>query len=390
MAIIIPSKNIYGDIDNPKIISNLIDNVSIDTKEVLPNNEYEISLFNGGTIDYFDNDKAQSQSAYKNNYYEIAGGATYNVAYAYSYLSIKYAKMQSILIPVVSNNQRVDKILTGLDKDGNAQIKYRIIGNVKKGTVTANVNSSSGNELPTNFVETETSAEYNVSYELPEFVAEGNGEYGYAFANAKVSFSDNGNILSVQPIPFSSNGKEYFRLDITLSCGLKKIEMGGGKLSDNIWYNGTISGTYELFEPVAVEVTIYGNTVGISVSEKTITIGSGNHPFSISGDNELMQNEQVANSLATQIRRSYANGKEVATLVCGISDYKDENGNVVISTTRPDLPMIINIGDSVIPMIRGIDGADRPMSIGKTFEVLDVKHYYDGAVWQKIIIKEIK
>jgi hypothetical protein len=47
MAIIIPSKNIYGDIDNPKILSNLIDEVSVDMKSISPLNEFEVPIFNG-------------------------------------------------------------------------------------------------------------------------------------------------------------------------------------------------------------------------------------------------------------------------------------------------------------------------------------------------------
>jgi hypothetical protein len=387
MAIIIPSKNIYGDIDNPKILSNLIDEVSVDMKSISPLNEFEVPIFNGGEIKSF-SDKGQSKSEDDEGYYETTAGAKYHVSYASSYLSIKYAEMKDILIPVVSNNRRIDKVNVGLRPDNSNQIQYRIIGNIEKGTATAYIDTTVVNSF-SNFFETKTFEESNISYSLPEFKAEGTGSYGFSDAKATVEFSDIGNVKTATATKVTIGGVEYYKLSLLIPFGLRKIEMGGGYLSRDRHYVNSISGTYELYDPVSVEVTIYGNTIGLQIEDKTVTYGAGQNPFSISG-NELLQKTEIAQALSEKIRNSYRNGKEIATLVCSISDYKDENGNVVISTTNPNLPMIINIGDAVIPMIRGIDGTDRPMSIGKTFEVLDVKHYYDGAVWQKIIIKEIK
>lgn len=385
MAIIIPSKNIY-DMQNPKILRNLIDEVSVDMKSISPLNEYEVPLFNGGEIKSFSN-KGQSQSNKDWDYIAIAGGVSYQVSYAYSYLSIKYAEMKDILIPIVDNNRRVDKVNVGLRPDDSNQIQYRIIGNIKKGTATAYVNTSSSG-YPIEIDETKTSEESNTSYSLPEFLAKGTGSYGNASSTATVTFSDIGNVKTATATKVTIGGVEYYKLSLVIPCGLKKIEMGGGYLSDVIHYINNISGTYELYDPVSVEVTIYGNTIGLQIEDKTVTYGAGQNPFSISG-NELLQKTNIAQALSDKIRNSYRNGKEIATIVCSISDYKDDSGQIKISPNDSELPMCFNIGDIVVPMIYGTDGVDSPMSNNKQFEVITVNPYYDGAVWQKLTLKEI-
>ena len=56
--------------------------------------------------------------------------------------------------------------------------------------------------------------------------------------------------------------------------------------------------------------------------------------------------------------------------------------------------MSFTIYDQVIPMVYGADGKDYPMSIyrdgsPKVFQVLGVKIYYDGAIWQELSLQEL-
>lgn len=166
----------------------------------------------------------------------------------------------------------------------------------------------------------------------------------------------------------------------------------------------------------------------------------------------------------------WRNGKEVATIRCGITDYYDENDNLVvspygkksnvrislgddlfskddyidyeISTTSglnvgdileykgerttysydgdyyyvrvlkngafaqkagqgyftaqkvEELPMTINIGDTVIPYVFGANGKDKPMSLysngnPKKFNVVGKRLISDGGVWQTLTLQEI-
>ena len=47
MAIRIPSKNIYGSPQNPKVRDNVIERIEVGAVEVVPDNEYETPVYNG-------------------------------------------------------------------------------------------------------------------------------------------------------------------------------------------------------------------------------------------------------------------------------------------------------------------------------------------------------
>lgn len=93
--------------------------------------------------------------------------------------------------------------------------------------------------------------------------------------------------------------------------------------------------------------------------------------------------------------QSWQNGKEVATIRCGIEDYYDTNNNLVISPTTENLPMVFDIGDIVIPYIYGANGQDKPMSVytdntPKQFRVVQTNISYDGAIWQTLTLQEVE
>jgi hypothetical protein len=60
----------------------------------------------------------------------------------------------------------------------------------------------------------------------------------------------------------------------------------------------------------------------------------------------------------------------------------------------PNYSMACSLYDEVIPMVFGADKKDRAMSTypdgtAKVFQVLGVKTYYDGAVWQELSLQEL-
>jgi hypothetical protein len=82
-------------------------------------------------------------------------------------------------------------------------------------------------------------------------------------------------------------------------------------------------------------------------------------------------------------------------ILCSISDYYDQNGNKVIDTndTTPNPKMLFEEFDLVIPYIFNAKGKDEPMSVdkqnvAKTFVVVGVEPFYDGAVWQRLYLLE--
>ena len=115
--------------------------------------------------------------------------------------------------------------------------------------------------------------------------------------------------------------------------------------------------------------------------------------FSIVSVQALSNKTTFIQNKYAQTQNSYKHGKETATIRCSISDYYD-NGEKSIAIDNSTGKMSFDIGDQVIPMVYGADGKDRPMSTykdgsSKVFEVLGVKKFYDGAVWQELSLQEV-
>lgn len=83
-------------------------------------------------------------------------------------------------------------------------------------------------------------------------------------------------------------------------------------------------------------------------------------------------------------------GETVAQTYAGL--YRPTN--IKVESISLETPMCFEVGDQVIPMVYGANGQDRPMSLysdmtPKIFQVLAVKPYYDGAVWQELTLQEV-
>ena len=187
----------------------------------------------------------------------------------------------------------------------------------------------------------------------------------------------------------------------------RKMTTDGGK---------TFTDYVELYSPVVAnrfengKITIsYKLTVavnGIYIAEDTIslvgnyivpeeissTLGEGDSVISIPS-NELIQDGNTnLNKYARDILTEYANGKETAKILCSIGEYYDENSDLAISTKTAD-KMTFEHYDKVVPMIRNGYGQDEAMSYNadgtaKVFEVVGVRVYSDGAVWQELTLRE--
>jgi hypothetical protein len=100
-----------------------------------------------------------------------------------------------------------------------------------------------------------------------------------------------------------------------------------------------LKGTAYKNVPLSVEITCYGDTVSIDLTDNTIEYGNGNKPYTLSGS-ELMQDSSTnalvhiptSDGLASNVLSEYEYGKETAVLKCNIGDYYDTNGNLTIST----------------------------------------------------------
>lgn len=424
MAIKIPSKNIY-EMENPKVRDNVIDNVSVEQTVIAPDNEFNISVYNKNIKNIIteqtnsDPSRKDISTIVEMGQKSVQGGVylDYFVCSHTEYNTYKKSQTFSIKIPKIKNNSFVEKIYYGKDDNGYNNIKYTLIGKKRTGNATATVSYSTGIlgvsniNIGTiqygNFVEGdsekfEINKEETYTYDYTESF---NGVNVNGTATSKAYFYNDSTIFTATPSDYVENGIEYYLIQFNITCGVKVVKMGGGSVD---YESTSVSGTYEEYVPTEVEITIYGNTAGISLTDGSITYikddsgntvkGVGNKPHSLIG-NELLQDSATTNSnlttkeLAKNILTQYEKGKETATLLCDINEYYDENDQLKISVKNNGLPMTFKIGDEVIPMTFSKDRKDVPMSKykngnPKVFKIVGVEKIYDGAVWQKLYMQE--
>lgn len=451
MAIKIPSKNIYQ-INNPKVIDNVIDKISVEQKVVTPNKEYYTSIFSLNIVDKPLFEKMQMLENQKDVVYNITGRY-----YGYVSLQTQYLKQYNIKISKNQRNEFVSKIYLGKDKDEKPQIKTTIFYTLKKYYLTADV-----------------SDDYKISNvrrknSQPFEDVEGNGEIPQPTISTKVAIEN----VSVSEENFTNisnenvlvnEDKDYFYLEITVLCGIDFRTVKGS----NLFGLSEEESIEEEYEPKSIQIDIYGDTIGIDLADGSITYGSGNKPYSLSG-NELLQDSakyNISNSIkitskekldtgyylhyfeitngtileqeyivngwaitpildsettghfetyfgspfnegeeyeiskdfilitdfiSSNVLNKYNKGKETATIRCSISDYYNESGEKVIDITTSN--MSFRLHDEVIPYIYSANGEDVPMSkkqdgTRKVFEVVGSNIIYDGAVWQELTLQE--
>ena len=390
MAIIIPSKNIYEKNHN-KIRDNVIDNIEIDGTEVVPDNHYEEVVYST-SFPNTDNRKSVIYDKIVNVYPDAT--QTYIDWSGSFYTATFYYYDIEITIPKEKGNSYIEKIFNGEKQDdkeyptvGVSYIGYKITKEAS-GTIT-NKHGSGSSTASITSIGSPTQTDLG-----------------------QLSFPISGTTINNLPAP--SNIKNETSFDITahenhftVKCHiLSRIVhiYTSGAVRSGIYDspNIPITGKIEEYETQSVQLTFYGNTIGIDLVDKTVKIGSGNHPFSIGGSNELLQTSNYLNTVDCKAidkdykktLTEYSNGKETATLLCSISDYYDDSGNKVIAVDNSTNRMCFRMYDIVEPYVFGANGQDKPLSKNKDgspkqFQVLGVKPIYDGAVWQELTLQEV-
>lgn len=421
MAIIIPSKCIY-DKQNLKVRDNIINRFEVSSVEIVPNNDYEIPVYNeeiecpndenvAAEADPNGKDKAVGSAVYTDPF---SSHGHYAVVSYVEFNSYKKSKDFTIKIPKLKNNSFINKLYYGKDSENNPNIKYSITADVDRGEASS-VFQVSVNNFGTSADVTTSEITYGEitntdSEKVPAPTKETYTYYAIGFeddiisATAEATFYNSGSILTVTPTDVIENGIEYYKITFNVISGWRTVKIGGGGVVDYSSSDFALAGTYEIYKPTRIEITVYGNTIGIDLIDETVFIPedkSGNKPFSIEGS-EIMQTsnfyETEGNSAIYQGYNStlsaYKNGKETATILCSISDYYDLNGNKLISINNDIEKMAFEIGDIVIPMVYDSSGNDIYMSKKQDnkpcqFRVCGVRFYYNGAVWQELSLQEI-
>lgn len=423
MTIIIPSKNIY-EISNPKIRDNVIERIEVNAKNVVPNNEFDTTVF----IQEYSQDEIENISAYGDKIEEFGvgreyAGTVYSNGYGVAYLGItpyylpmgdKDSKV-TITIPKVFNNSTIQSIKSGLnnsEKNIGITIEYYKSWGTISGTCVVS-NEGANQELQLGIISWEGESEVEKANTLPidfehSYTWDSQNVVGQSYTqevNIESKFNEN-TLDNVGTARFRQDENNFY-IDLKVFCGYQRIALGGytppkagGTPSSSVTVN--LSGTVEAYSPTSLEITFKGNKIGISLNDKVVYVnGSAQKKVYSAEGSELMQTsnylkdsgENAIETMYGETRNQYRNGKETAVIRCSIGNYYDDFGEKVISIDEDSLPMTFSIGDIVRPMIYSVGGVDKPMSLyngeAKTFCVVGRKPYYNGAVWQELTLQEV-
>lgn len=354
MPIIIPSKNIYNK-KNPKVRNNLLQAIEVNAKKVIDDRQYNIVVYRK-TVDSPTNSVNISDINDREiaSHYDTVIGSTTYFYRAISCAEIRNIKVWkgTIQVPVLLVNKYVSKLTLG--KEG---INYSLIGNVKKGTITATAKSPEvGMNVSISNEKKSQPTEYNenVTYFLPNLPLK-NEVYYQSGAGSKTSltsevtlqeYEEKKNIEQIKTAtPIKINGIDYLQFDVSILYSFEKVfySWSGYHSIGTETYESTypLTGNYEEYECSKIEISLYGNTIGIDLQDESIIYGDPNSPNIISIDgNELLQTENYLGEdtsiyalewFGTTTLPEYKNGKETATILCSISDYYDHIGKIAIS-----------------------------------------------------------
>lgn len=356
MAIIIPSKNIY-DMNNPKIRDNVIDNVSVEQTVVSPSNDYETPIYNEKFDDatLLDTDKQNWGVNRKTS----DDGGSYGYWLAYSkIININYYNI-TFQIPKIYNNLFIDKVFVGYDIEGGQEqikvprIKYTVYFEKQEFSSDMSATFNQGTEEIYSFGDisktNETEAisghssnfDFITEYEYAYTPTYGEGIFTGSPSNPnkvvlEIPSESFGNILD-ESILDDTNNDYYTISNLRILGGYEQSLLGswdGGTIGYPETKQITFEGTTTKYTAKQLEITIYGNTVGIDLTDGTVTYGSGNKPYTMNG-NELLQDSAkvgeiaLSKHLGEKVLGQYARGKETATLLCSIGDYYDNVNDII-------------------------------------------------------------
>lgn len=332
MAIIIPSKDIY-EINNQKVVDNEVDNVEFAAKNPSIISDTKIVYDEKINADPIDDEK---QSEYTYEQVEVAPlGVAPQTAFAYVEETPKYDNIE-ITIPKSIKNSAILRILTGANDDGIPNIKYSLRGLIKQGDISGVVtlvNHSFSDPTfenlklgqPTNIV-TKQDTKYSISTSTEYPYVLDLGTWGTVTATEKFVLKNKSDILTAQTRDSEDN--RNFIIDLKILSGIIINKVGGGGSENLDQFEIYLSGEYEEYTPTQIDISFYGDTLSLDLQDETVKIVHGQHVYSFEG-NELMQTSNVPPISLTYatIINNWKNGKEVATLRCGMADYINEEEN---------------------------------------------------------------
>ena len=296
MAFVIPSKHIYNK-DNDKLRDNKIDRIEVGAFEVVPNNEYETPVYNEkitNPIVIEETEYELKNEKYK--YLEEDSAAEYeDYIGVYAGITAKYTNID-INIPKLLGKSLISDLV--INKDDESKIGITLTCEIRHYSVSAEYNTITNTILNIQKTENEQEREIKNGVNIQRLFSKENGEKGYLYhsktekkygvyggsVSVETEIKDTNNILSTT---YKDEPETYKIEGLKILSGATSLGLSGHSGDYNYIY---LTGEEVDYTPVSIEITIYGNTIGIDLTDKTIYIPnqSGNKPFFVEG-NELMQ-----------------------------------------------------------------------------------------------------
>ena len=418
----IPSKQIY-EMQNQKVRKNKVEKLEVVAKNIKINKDFNALAYSqtNDTTDVFPSDdivfntnaddftevvpffKSHNQTKFSSYSY-------YSLAY-YAYASVScyrsFGERFTFYIPKRNGKKYIDKLLEGHNKQGDSYTQYSVTYSHQKADIVYVAAKTTAGTTDT----TESTSRYEISSILADISNDDDdwetvtGDLPSTAIRVSYKPSDTAKAV-ISEIPeyardnlidvhfASSDDYPYYVCTIWFLCGFMNLsayipnqgQTGSypefiskwyGQQSDRYDSYGNETGYINIYKPLKIQISFYGNVLELDVQEEKLTFGdaSSNNLFTIES-NEILQNPVPSDDFLKLVEK-YKNGKETATIRCSI----------------PETLSVYNIGDEVVPMVYGEDGADRPMSryrdgTEKVFKVVGTKFIYDGAVWQELTLQE--
>ena len=338
MAILIPSKNIYNISDNNKVLDNKKSYVTVGAKKVLPNNDYSTPVISEFEYNLTTEQTVSTPATLQKDQDSASG--VYAFASAYIKEHGEYFEKELTFSKLLKN-----KRITKLNNENGQIVKIERYGSVTKYPITSTVSSSKKSDFKDKAQMGEIAVGSMTSQtgtiEFPNLPQEESASYsqttttGTTIAvSAEVSgFSDDTDVSVTED-------EDNVYLDLKMLYKYECDLMGGVNttVSDT---QGVVdmSGERAIYNTERIDITIYGNTIGIVLEDYDAPFGdSKGNPISYTG-NELFQRPALSEEIAQSILSDYENGKETAVIKCSIGEYYDDVGNLRISTKR-EKPLI--------------------------------------------------
>lgn len=203
----------------------------------------------------------------------------------------------------------------------------------------------------------------------------------------------------IKSVP-TEDGK-YWIVEAKILCGAITLRSGAVTTLENLSLNpdASFDALYTIlteFRPQYINIKAFGTqiTLNSTAVKQTLKLDDSAESVYSFPQTNLLQDSQkrdVEYNFNKLLQR-YKDGLETVTILCSISDYYDENGNIVISKSQENR-MVFENYDEVIPMGKNAYGEDVPISCFddggiKTFSVLGRNIYFDGACWQLLYCQE--